>query len=259
MKTISTLSRITKKPTSKQNTKKRYTNKQTTARILPSIKDFKKTTQYEDLLYNDDGKPINHKTITSNVIRKYILDMDKNEYNYMMKEIAEIKTYARMKGKFNFQPVSIEWIRANLWDAKNKTWKPMKYYWSNGDNPNHPALGPVMVQNVLDRNKYDKVFSYEIVFDGDLIEYDYPTTRMPVSSYLKNKKIHKDWLQSNNPGPYKYRHYDYNNKKKYFYLPGIAKFGENAEPTHMLVQVCKCNLVSDNCVGGMSWIPYQQD
>lgn len=34
--------------------------------------------------------------------------MDKNEYNYMMKEIAEIKTYARMKGKFNFQQVSIK-------------------------------------------------------------------------------------------------------------------------------------------------------
>lgn len=230
-----------------------------TTRIIPSIKDFKKTTYYENLLYNDDGKPINIKTITSDMLRKYILEMNTNEYIRMIKEIAEIKTYARMKGKFNFQPVSIEWIRANLWDARNKVWKPLNYYWSNGDNPNNPARGPIMVLNVLDRNKYDKVFSYEIIFDGDLIEYDYPTTRMPVFSDLKNKKIHKDWLQSNKPGPYKYENYDYENEKKYFYLSGMAKFGKNDEPMQVQVQVCKCNRVSDTCVGGLSWIPYQQD
>lgn len=257
--TKSKLSRRTTKTSelSPKATKKKQTK--IAKRIIPSIKDFKKTTYYEDLLYNDEGQPINPKTITSDVIRKYILEMNMIEYNHMIKEIKEIKTYARMKGKFNFQPVSIEWIRANLWDANTKTWKPMNYYWSNGDNPNNPFLGPVMVQNVLDRNKYDKVFSYIITFDGDLIEYDYPTTRMPGASNLQNKQVHKDWLQSNKPGPYKYKNYDFTNKKKYFYLSGVARFGENTNPMKVQVQVCKCNRISDTCVGGMSWIPYLQD
>ena len=98
--TKSKLSRRTTKTSelSPKATKKKQTK--IAKRIIPSIKDFKKTTYYEDLLYNDEGQPINPKTITSDVIRKYILEMNMIEYNHMIKEIKEIKNDGRQHPRY---------------------------------------------------------------------------------------------------------------------------------------------------------------
>lgn len=174
--------------------------------------------------------------------------MDNFSYNQLMKDIENIKTYNKMPGKFNFQPVNIEWIRANLWNNVDNKWKPLKYYWSNGDNPNNPIHGPVMVLNVHDRNKNEKVFCSEYTFDGDLLEYDM------INGLLKNKKVYKGWLNSNAPGPYKWKGYDYNNNKKYFYLSGVGQFCGYKDKHNFPLQICKCNYISDKCISGLNWI-----
>lgn len=215
--------------------------------LYPKIEDFKKTYLIENVIYKNPKKP--NFEYTNDDIKRYFDTLDIDELEDLNQEIDEIKKYMKLKNKINFKPVTIEWIRKNLLDASNKKWKTLYYHYENGADPNDiSAGGPVYVEKVEDRNKRDKLFCAEFKPDGNLLEF------VSVKDRLKLKKVYKNWLESDKPGPYKYKKINYSNEKdKFYYLSGIAKFCNGSEHEFRM-QICRNNYISDNCIDGPNWI-----
>ena len=168
----------------------------------------------DDYKQKNKNHIINPNKITNKDILKY---MNNYEKKWLVKEMNEIKDYKKLPNKINFQPITIPILRKKYWNAKTKKWKPIKYYYANVDYPNDQLFGPVMVNNVQDRNNREKVFCNEFIPNRDLLE-----SHIDWSS-RKDVKTHKNWLQSKKLGPYKYKNYNYKNEKKLFYLDGKRK------------------------------------
>lgn len=150
-----------------------------------------------------------------------------------------------LDNKINFKPVTVDWIRKNTWNKKTKKWMPFKYHYENGSDPNSKRYGPVYVEKVTDRNKRDKVFCAEFQPDGDLNERNQKTGE---------KKVYKNWLSGDKPGPYKFETRNYANKKHNFYfLSGKGKFCAGKKHD-LYLQICENNYVSDNFIDGPNWI-----
>jgi hypothetical protein len=228
-------------------TRKSIDKKKDKRLLYPKIEDFKKTYLIENVIYKNPKKP-NFK-YTNDDIQQYFDTLDIKTLEYLHKQINEIKKYMKLKNKINFKPVTIEWIRKNLWDASNKKWKTLYYHYENGADPNDiHSGGPVYVEKVEDRNKHDKVFCAEFQPDGNLLEF------VRVKDSLKLTKIYKNWLESDKPGPYKYESINYANEKgKFYYLSGIAKFCNDSQ-YEFRMQICYNNDVGDNCIDGPNWI-----
>lgn len=223
-------------------------------RKIPNLESFKKTFHFDDLRYYKKTNKYKYpESITDADIIKYIKSLGDLEYQNLMYDITEVETYSSMPDKINFQPVNIEWVRKNLWNPKTRSWRPYYYYYSNGDNPNNPHYGPVMVQDVANRTNRDKVFCNEFTFDGDLIE------KKMKNGMLEDVKIHKGWLHSKEPGPYKWKNYNYVNKRRFYFLSGTGQFcGDKSGTRHNYpLQICQCNLISDNCINCLNWIEYK--
>jgi len=237
--------RTSKRANKKSKTVNINTNKTNTIK-LSSLDDFRTTMYYDDMVYDYKEKKISPDKITDKDIIDYMNKLNDFHKNSLNKEIEDIKEYAKLKNKINFQPITIEILRKKYWNSKTKKWKPIKYYYANGDYPNDNKYGPVMIDNVQDRNNREKVFYDKFTPNGNLIEKD-----------MKDHKIkrYKDWLQSDKIGPYKYLDYNYKNKRKFFYLDGKTKYrGDNKEYKDRGLQICQGNYLSGNCVDGPSWI-----
>jgi hypothetical protein len=241
------VNKITRK--SKKSRKSQINNKNSI--ILPSPEEFRESTYFEDMIQEYKDKNISPNKITDKEILEYINNMNNTSKKWLAKEIKEIKEYKNLPNKIDFQPITIPLLRKKYWNAKTKTWKPIKYYYANGDNPNDSRFGPVMVNNVKDRNKIEKVFCNEFIPNGNLDETHFDLSKK------REVKTHKKWLQGKQLGPYKYKNYDYKNEKKLFYLDGKTKFcGDNKYNEGYGLQVCNDNYVSGNCIDGPSWISF---
>ena len=217
--------------------------------ILPSPDEFRESTYFEDIIEDYKQKKLSPNKITDKDILEYMNNMNNTSKKWLTKEIQEIKDYKKLPHKINFQPMTIPILRKKYWNTKTKKWNPIKYYYANGDNPNDARFGPVMINNVEDRNNREKVFCNEFIPNGDLLEstFDWKSK--------KDVKTHKNWLQGKKLGPYKYKNYDYKNEKKLFYLDGKSKFcSENKYNEGIGLQICNDNYVSGNCIDGPSWL-----
>ena len=233
------LSKVITKVSSKVSSKKNIIK-------LPSPSEFRNTFQFDDMVYEYKNKKISPNKITDKDIIEYMNKLTDLQKNYLIKEIKEIKEYAKLKNKINFQPITVEILRKKYWNPNTKKWKSIKYYYANGDYPNDERFGPVMIDNVLDRNNREKVFYDEFKPNGDLIERDMKTNKL---------KKYKNWLQSDKLGPYKYKDYNYLNERKFFYLGGHMQYrGDNTVYKDKGLQICQGNYLSGNCVDGPSWI-----
>ena len=207
------------------------------------IADFRKTFYMDDIKYKKPNKP--NFNVTDKEIIKYLESLDARDIKYIQDDIQEIKTYMSLDNKINFKPVTVDWIRKNAWNKKTKKWMPFKYHYENGADPNRKYYGPVYVQKVTDRNKRDKVFCAEFQPDGDLNERNQKTGE---------KKVYKNWLSGDKPGPYKYETRNYANKKhNLYFLSGKGTFC-GGKKRDLYLQICENNYVSDNCTDGPNWI-----
>ena len=231
----------------KKSKKSKKSNKNSI--ILPSPDEFRESTYFEDMIEDYKQKTIRSNKITDKDILEYMNNMNNISKKWLSKEIQEIKDYKKLPNKINFQPIIIPILRKKYWNAKTKKWKPIKYYYANGDNPNDSRFGPVMINNVKDRNNREKVFCNEFIPNGDLDESNFDWNKK------REVKTHKNWLQGKKLGPYKYKNYDYKNEKKIFYLDGKTKFcSDNKYNEGIGLQICNDNYVSGNCIDGPSWL-----
>jgi len=237
---------------SNKSNKINKSNRNNKSIILPSPDEFRETTYFEDMSYDYKLKNIRHDKITDKDILEYMNNLNNINKKMLLKEIKDIKEYKHLPNKINFQPITIELLRKKYWNSKTKKWKPIKYYYANGDNPNDSRFGPIMINNIKDRNNRKKVFCNEFIPNGDLEESNFNLSS-------EKGKIQKNWLQSKKLGPYKYKNYNYKNEKKLFYLHGKTKFCgeneyENGDDNENGLQICNDNYVSGNCIDGPSWI-----
>lgn len=234
---------------SNYNSKKSNNSKKSKKSILklPSPAEFRNTLMFDDMVYDyrQKDKNISHDKITDNDIIEYINKLNDFQKNYLIKENKEIKEYSKLKNKINFQPITVEILRKKYWNQDTQKWNTIKNYYANGDYPNNKKIGPEMIDNVQDRNNREKVFYNEFTPNGDLIETDMKT--------LKDKK-YKKWLQSDKLGPYKYKNYNYLNKRKFFYLGGHTRYRGDNTVYKDGMQICEGNYVSGNCIDGPGWI-----
>ena len=238
---------ITRKSHKRQKSRKsQNTDNNKNTILLPSPDEFRESTYFEDMIEDYKQKKLNHiinpNKITDKDILEYMSNMNNTTKTWLVKEINEIKGYKKLPNKINFQLITIPILRKKYWNAKTKKWKPIKYYYANGDNPNDLRFGPVMINNVKDRNNREKVFCNEFIPNGDLDESNFDWSKK------REVKTHKNWLQGKKLGPYKYKNYDYKNEKKLFYLDGKSKYcGYNTYNDGHGLQICNDNYVSGNC------------
>ena len=211
---------------------------------LPTPIEFRMTTFMEELLFDQKNKS---KPITDEQIRQYMHhNLNTFQRERLIKEVKEIKEYINLKGKINFEPLTVELLRKKYWNSHTKKWMPIHSYYGDGGDPNDERFGPVYLPNVKDRNNRKKLFCNQFIPTGNLIEKNMKTLK---------RKTYKNWLKSNKIGPYKYKDYDYKNKQQFFYLDGKMKFcGDDQIYEDLGLQICQGNYVSDNCVGGPNWI-----
>jgi hypothetical protein len=109
--------------------------------------------------------------------------------------------------------------------------RPIYMHMSDGDNPNAVSPGK-------------NPFCHKFTASGDLDD----TSDRPL-------KTHVQWLQGTSPGPFMWKDFDYNNKKCNFILDGYIRYcGQTKEDYDGLV-VCEGNYISNNCSGGICWVP----
>lgn len=229
--------------------------KKTDKMTYPKTDDVRLTFFMDDLIMPSKQYPRGRlkKDVTDKEIIDYMKTLTMKSLHFLKSEIEDVKTYMGLDNKINFKPLTIDYIKKNLYNKKTKKWKSIKYYYPDGDNPNDPHYGPIVIQNPKDRNKRDKVFCNTFTPNGDLIETD------SIDYQKKHKKIYKDWLLSNKSGPYKYKHTNYKNENnKFYYLDGNGEFC-NEDKHKIPIQVCQSNYVSDNCISGPSWIETDKD
>ena len=204
--------------------------------ITISHSDFRNTRYFEEMKMIYKNKKISDKDIID-----YITNLNDSDIKSIKKDIKEIKEYAELKNKIKFQQLTIEIIRKKYWDDKTKKWKPIKYYYANGDDPNS-QYGPEMVDKIKDRNNHSKVFNNEFIPNGDLIE---------INNKTKKEIIYKKWLESNKSGPYKDKDKD---KDIFYYLGGKNKYPGDIKYDNIGIQICKNNYIAGNCINSSSWI-----
>ena len=238
---------ISKKNNNSKKSKKSNKSKKSILK-LPSPAEFRNSIMFDDMVYDyrQKDKKISRDKITDNDIIEYINKLKDFQKEYLIKEIKEIKEYSKLKNKINFQPITIEILRKKYWNQDTQKWNTIKNYYANGDYPNNKQTGPEMIDNVQDRNNREKVFYDEFTPNGDLIERDMKTHKV---------KKYKKWLQSDKLGPYKYKNYNYLNKRKFFNLGGQTRYrGDNTVYKDIGMQICEGNYVSGNCIDGPGWI-----
>ena len=204
---------------------------------LPLPDEFRLTRFMEELLYDKNNKKYrNSEDVSDKEIMDYMNNLTNSEKKYLINDIKEIKKYKKLKNKLIFKPITVELLKKKYWNSKTKKFKPVKYYYSNGDDPTNENYGPQMVKNIKDKNKRSKVFCNQFTPNGDLIEYDKITG-------LKNNKLKLS------------DHKNYNHKKNFYYLDGKMKYcGSDEEFDNEGLQICNGNYLSPNCVNSPAWI-----
>lgn len=87
-----------------------------------------------------------------------------DEITVSKEDLEEIVDYLVLPNKIEFEPLTVDIAKRNIGKA-------IRFYHSNGGAPNS-IWGPGMLDDVNDRNKRDKVFYDQVIFDSPRMKKD---------------------------------------------------------------------------------------
>ena len=161
---------------------------------------------------------------------EYIID-------FRIEHLEEAINYQKLWPKIRFKMLTVDLIRERYWNKKTNKCKTIECYMREGDPDD--IFGPTgEIQN-----KKSDLFTVKFKPNGDLLEEWYKDGK-------DVKKLHKNWLSTNKPGPYK----STEEQRIFYSLEGKLMYYDEYEDLGLQVCSDPLNSLANNCLSGPVYV-----